>query len=501
MGVAAGVSRILSIAGIPSLLACAIWTASETGACAKGTLYSDFRSQTDALLLSNQFDKLDAMEAAFKRSDARLAGGVPSLEVFYSALASLEDERDGVHADGQPLERKKAALERWITAKPDSLAAHVALAQFWINYAWNARGNGYAAGVTEQGSRLYVERLIKAGSYLKGLPPKDDPAIYGELDEIAVVSNSPREVLASIYAAAVHDYPGYLPYYGMRANLLQEKWFGAPGELAAFEKSLLTTPGGTLGQIAIAAVATDLYCECRRMEALQDLGLDWPILKRAYEVKQRVYGLSEEDWNAALMLSSLAHDDAFAENAAAQIREFADQGYMLDQVHLAYAYLWGHGVQQSPLVAVSWYRKAAAQGSRAAEYQLGWIYEHVQPEGYPQGFTEAMKWYRLAAAHGDAVAKNNIGFMYEHGEGVDQDFAKAAAFYQEAAGQRNGRAAFHLGVLYYDGRGVARDPKMALQWIELAQGLGDAEARKWLANHEAEFDEMKDTAPDDRLQP
>jgi len=458
-----------------------------TPACAEGPPDPDL-GRTSTLLLSNAFDKLEAMAAAYRKTDARASGGTPKLEIFYDALASFAHEQN-CHANPHEdtFENKNGALERWLIAKPDSIAAHVAMAQLWINYGWKARGCSYIAGVTEEGQRLYVERLTKAGSYLKGITPTADPHIYIELDELARISGSPEIVVAN-YSAAVGNHPDYFPYYSMRANALEEKWYGQPGDVAAFEKSLLTSPGGATGQIAYAWVATSLYDEFPRAEVFQDLGLDWPALKRAYETKQQTYGLSEHDLNAALIYSSLAHDDDFAQGTVAQIRTLAEKGFVLDELNLGWAYIWGHGVPQSPKDAVFWYRKAAAVGNTTAEYQLGWIYEQIQPEGYPQGYAEALKWYRLAAAQGYPVAKNNLAFLYEHGHGVEQDYAKAAQLYREAADQRNARAAFHLGVMYFDGHGVPKNDGEALKWMELSEGLHDEEARKWLADHAAQFD-------------
>ena len=49
-------------------------------------------------------------------------------------------------------------------------------------------------------------------------------------------------------------------------------------------------------------------------------------------------------------------------------------------------------------VAMAYFKKAAAQGSAAAQYNLGAMYDNGQ--GVVQDYAEAMKWYKSAAAQG-----------------------------------------------------------------------------------------------------
>ena len=55
-----------------------------------------------------------------------------------------------------------------------------------------------------------------------------------------------------------------------------------------------------------------------------------------------------------------------------------------------------------------------------------------------QDYAQAIEWYRKAADHGDAAAEFNLGWLYEHGAGVEKDEAQASAWYGKAAA--HGRA-------------------------------------------------------------
>ena len=63
----------------------------------------------------------------------------------------------------------------WEKAYPDSITARVATARFYVAYAWHARSTEYASKVTDEGWRLFKERLAKARTVLdqsKSLEPK-----------------------------------------------------------------------------------------------------------------------------------------------------------------------------------------------------------------------------------------------------------------------------------------------------------------------------------------
>jgi len=58
-------------------------------------------------------------------------------------------------------------------------------------------------------------------------------------------------------------------------------------------------------------------------------------------------------------------------------------------------------------------------------YRNGW--------GAPQDYAEALKWLRRAAAQGNRYAQSNLGFMYRDGEGVQKDYVQAHMWFNLAA--------------------------------------------------------------------
>lgn len=116
----------------------------------------------------------------------------------------------------------------------------------------------------------------------------------------------------------------------------------------------------------------------------------------------------------------------------------------------------------------------AAQGNRAAQYNLGVMYN--EGKGVTQDFREAVRWYRLAAEQGFMNAQYNLGQKYHQGQGVTQDFREAMRWYRLAAEQGEARAQANLGVMYANGEGVTQDYVYAHMWFNIAASTGIAEA-------------------------
>jgi TPR repeat protein len=79
-----------------------------------------------------------------------------------------------------------------------------------------------------------------------------------------------------------------------------------------------------------------------------------------------------------------------------------------------------------------------------------------------------MRWYRKAADQGSAAAQFFLGAMYAKGHGVPQDYAEALRWYSKSADQGSAEAQFIIGHMYYKGWGVAQDYVQAHMWFNLA---------------------------------
>jgi localization factor PodJL len=88
-------------------------------------------------------------------------------------------------------------------------------------------------------------------------------------------------------------------------------------------------------------------------------------------------------------------------------------------------YAEGDGVAQAFEEAALWYRMAAEQGHRDAQYNLGGLYARAR--GVPPNLGQAYKWFSLAAAAGDADAAAVLERLTSRMTPSEIEAAKAAA--------------------------------------------------------------------------
>lgn len=163
----------------------------------------------------------------------------------------------------------------------------------------------------------------------------------------------------------------------------------------------------------------------------------------------------------------------------AAINEFAD-----GQNELGLMYQHGEGVATDHAVAVQWYRKAANQGHADGQNNLGWMCQHGM--GIPRNDAIAFEWYHVAALQGNLDAQYNLGWMYEHGLGVIQDDTIAADWYMKAANRGDAKAQSKVGWMYEHGSGVNQSHESAIEWYVRAANQGNVNAQNslgWLYEH------------------
>jgi hypothetical protein len=301
---------------------------------------ADLGNQVEVHLASHNFDWLDQTAQELRNPDVRLIGGNSQLFQFYGAVASYEDGIAPGNTREMPFDTKRQMLEQWLSAKPQSLAAHIALAQLWVFYGWNGRGEAYTDKVTAEQWRLLASGMEKASSYCKGVDGRSDPHMYYLRMEISKGTSSPRRVRDELYVSAIKAYPTYFHFYRQRANDLQEKWAGQKGELQAYVASLVRSPGGESGLVAYSYAAYNLMLNIDRSSLYDSTGLTWPLVRSAYATRQQRYGLRSRDWNALCNFAVAAQDRSAAKEALVKIGQDWDPAIWKERKYFDSAVAW-----------------------------------------------------------------------------------------------------------------------------------------------------------------
>ena len=117
----------------------------------------------------------------------------------------------------------------------------------------------------------------------------------------------------------------------------------------------------------------------------------------------------------------------------------------------------------------------AERGEPVGQFNLGARYDCACYD-LPQNYAQALKWYRRAAAQGSYSAQFNIARMYEEGKGVRKNLAEAARWYRKSA-EWDPYAQLQLGIMYSKGQGVWKNLAEAARWFREAADRRLAEAQ------------------------
>ncbi|MHB9146900.1 MAG: SEL1-like repeat protein [Candidatus Amoebophilus sp.] len=154
----------------------------------------------------------------------------------------------------------------------------------------------------------------------------------------------------------------------------------------------------------------------------------------------------------------------------------AEAGDPIAQNNLRFMYKNGHGeVAQNYQKAFEWFEKAAHQGDRESQFNLGVMYENGRR--ITKDVAKAFEWYKKAAEKGDVRAQCSLGNMYYYGRGVTKDVVKAFEWFKKAAEKGHVTAQCSLGVMYRKGEGITKDYQRAFEWYEKAAHQGDRESQ------------------------
>jgi hypothetical protein len=264
-----------------------------------------FRLKTRALYNASKFDELEALAAQLGTERGRFGNGSWKIAQFYESLGCRSDEPESMwqlHA---------RIHENWDTVKPRSIAAHVAHADFLTEYAWHARGSGFANTVTKEGWRLFSERLAKAKELLDksaDFEPKC-PMWWRVRMTVARGQGWSWDDYEKLFQDAKMFEPAFWGYDVAKATYLLPRWHGQPGEWEYALTLENNRPNG-LGLETYARVVFALNGYYKNI--FRETHASWPQTRDGFELIRQRYPDSLELLSGYCRLACLAEDRVVA---------------------------------------------------------------------------------------------------------------------------------------------------------------------------------------------
>jgi len=265
----------------------------------------EFRLKTRSLYNASKFDELEALAAQIRADRTRFGNGSWKISQFYESLACRSDEPESMWLLHERIH------ENWDAAKPRSITASVAHADFLTDYAWHARGGGYSNTVTKEGWRLFGGRLAKAREFLEksmNFEPKC-PVWWRVCMTLAEGQGWSRDDFEKLFQNAKAFESQFWGYDVAKAEYLLPRWHGQPGEWEYTLTLEIDRPKG-LGLETYARVVYALNTYYKNI--FRETHASWPQARDGFALMRQRYPDSLEILSGYCRLACLADDRVLA---------------------------------------------------------------------------------------------------------------------------------------------------------------------------------------------
>ena len=244
---------------------------------------NDRKAQAKTLINAKNYNQIDDFAAKLRSSKETYANGLWKLADIYAGLVPSDNAPDNEWGN------RIADLQAWVAAKPESITARVSLANVLVNYAWQARGSGYANTVTDQGDQLFGKRLNQAMEILNQAENLKEscPHYWPVKMRAALGLGMDRDNFNSIFSQAITNASNYASSYLQRAIYLMPRWNGGEGEMEGDLEKLADQKGGDDGDMLYAQVVWGIHSRASSDNIFKENHFSWPRVDRGFAVIEK----------------------------------------------------------------------------------------------------------------------------------------------------------------------------------------------------------------------
>lgn len=265
-----------------------------------------------SFLATKNYDKLEALAARYRSSKEQYANGDWKLEFLYKSLDSIDHDSERIWGNPNMVwASRMQEIQGWIDARPDSITARITMASFLRNYAWRARGGGYANTVSDEAWHRFSDRLNQAAVVLAGAKSLNEkcPFYWSSAMGLGLGLQVTKAQFNDLFKEAIQAEPDFEDYYSLRAVFLLPRWYGSEGE---WEKDLTQSAnklGGDNGDMLYARVVWDIHHYDTSSNVFdENPGISWDRVDRGFEVIEKRFPNSLAAKNEGAYLAFLAED-------------------------------------------------------------------------------------------------------------------------------------------------------------------------------------------------
>lgn len=243
------------------------------------TAKARIKAEAAELLKRRDYRALDDMAERLLSSKVTFARGDWPIYFFYQGSEDLPDETPDA-----TWQTHLQVLRDWFENDPGSIHPRIALARALYFYAFVARGTGWARTVTDDGWRLFYERVTEASRILRAAEElgQSCPVYYSTRLMLASVDRTPRDQYDDLFEKSIQAFPTYANFYRIKATYLLPRWNGEEGEWERFVASGADRVGGENGDILYTQIVWAMHDAGIFGNILKESKVEWPRIQRGF---------------------------------------------------------------------------------------------------------------------------------------------------------------------------------------------------------------------------
>ena len=199
-------------------------------------------------------------------------------------VGALRDGYNQAFREERDWSKSLARVEYLKKKFPNEAFAAMAEARYWSAYAWDARGGGYASSISDDGRKLFRERLEKSERVLLDTKPyaAQLPDWYDEMINVQSTLDRPEDERDKIFLEGVKRFPAYYPTYFTMLNYILPKWGGTWRTVDNMIKWSVEHTKATEGTSMYARLYWSVSGD-PEIKLFKDTFASWPKMKRGFE--------------------------------------------------------------------------------------------------------------------------------------------------------------------------------------------------------------------------
>ncbi len=267
---------------------------------------------------------LERIAVRLRKYQSRYPDGGWQLFYFYNGLLH---GNDGFNVHKRPDFR--VALEKWAAEYPDSCTPRIALVMTHRDYAWDARGIGWASEVTPEGRKGFKEHLNTAEKWCveAEAKPDKDPYLYAAWIGVALGQGVSKATLTSLMDKGLAIDPACFSLYSSYCQTLWPRWGGSRAEIRDFFNMVHDRTKATMGEKMYAFVVDGEFCP----GAVYGDSGDWDRIKAGFDQILQEFPQSWYYQNRYCLLACVFNDKEKARELFDKIGDSPDYSAWLDK--------------------------------------------------------------------------------------------------------------------------------------------------------------------------